>query len=423
MTKLMNFTLNDEDIKTDFNEYITAVGGQSIPQSRIQGFIISYIFERRLPGTKKTVIDIYKEKHADLTNLEREILSAIEGSFSSVFEIRRMFGSGFELYNLTDEITYRVISLSKMNNFRGVSPGQFALCRIFEYQKEYYLTEVSNIISSSNKDRVYKYAIARIVENPECAYKNNPDKKKEIEATIKSFGEKFEECFKTDEIVTTNTCADNIINMFNLYCDGGEKPSEEDISSNIKAPEKNRYFAVSEFKNSYSTFMEKSLEGFSSHNDTYDIGIIYDKKSGLFVLPFYETFCKIYETEDYKNIQGYKDCVKSFLENDKIPASIIKRIAAKYENFTARTNEIFEKNYSFDELLLAYKPESCDKEIFSSTSVLYAAKIFEKMMNAVSEKENFGHKEGIDYSNVGRNDKCPCGSGKKYKHCCMPKQL
>jgi len=22
---------------------------------------------------------------------------------------------------------------------------------------------------------------------------------------------------------------------------------------------------------------------------------------------------------------------------------------------------------------------------------------------------------------VGRNDKCPCGSGKKYKHCCLPK--
>jgi preprotein translocase subunit SecA len=24
---------------------------------------------------------------------------------------------------------------------------------------------------------------------------------------------------------------------------------------------------------------------------------------------------------------------------------------------------------------------------------------------------------------VGRNDPCPCGSGKKYKHCCMRKQL
>ena len=24
---------------------------------------------------------------------------------------------------------------------------------------------------------------------------------------------------------------------------------------------------------------------------------------------------------------------------------------------------------------------------------------------------------------VGRNDPCPCGSGKKYKHCCLPKEI
>jgi len=24
---------------------------------------------------------------------------------------------------------------------------------------------------------------------------------------------------------------------------------------------------------------------------------------------------------------------------------------------------------------------------------------------------------------VGRNDPCPCGSGRKYKHCCMRKDL
>ena len=24
---------------------------------------------------------------------------------------------------------------------------------------------------------------------------------------------------------------------------------------------------------------------------------------------------------------------------------------------------------------------------------------------------------------IGRNDKCPCGSGKKYKHCCLPREI
>ena len=37
--------------------------------------------------------------------------------------------------------------------------------------------------------------------------------------------------------------------------------------------------------------------------------------------------CKVYEETDYKTVQGYKDCIKSFLENDKVPANIIRNIA------------------------------------------------------------------------------------------------
>ena len=60
-------------------------------------------------------------------------------------------------------------------------------------------------------------------------------------------------------------------------------------------------------------------------------------------------------------------------------------------------------------------------KIFSSASVLYASKVFEQIMSSVSAKEETKQTEGIDYNGVGRNDKCPCGSGKKFKNCCMNK--
>lgn len=28
-------------------------------------------------------------------------------------------------------------------------------------------------------------------------------------------------------------------------------------------------------------------------------------------------------------------------------------------------------------------------------------------------------KPRVDYADVGRNDDCPCGSGRKFKHCCI----
>ena len=419
ITKIMNFVVNHETVKPDFDEYLATLSARNTDAVRTQALIIPYIFERRLTEEKKTIIQLYEENTQDLREEEKEILKYLEQSMSSVFEVRRVLSNGFELYNLVNERMYKVLSLVKMNNFRGITPGQFALCRIFPMKEEFYLLEISNVLSSINKDEVYKFAIAKIIEKPEDAYEQNPKKQEQIEKLVENFGNKFIECFDKDEVITTNIYADNLINLFNAYCDEGIMPDKEDFEANIKQVENNRYFTVSDFKNSYSDFMEKSLEGFSSHTSVYDIGIIYDKELGLFVLPFFQTFCKVYEAEDYKTIQGYKDCIKNFLENDKVPANIIRRVANRYSNFIDRTNEILETKYTLDSLLYNYKADSVEKKIFSSASVLYASKIFEEMMNVVSEKETAKDNANIDYTNVGRNDKCPCGSGKKYKNCCM----
>lgn len=422
ITKLMNFVISNELVKSDFDEYLATLSAKNADSARMQALIIPYIFERRLTEKRKTIIELYEDNNSDISNEEKEILSCLSKSFSSVFEVKRVMSNGFELYNLVNEKNYKVLSLVKMNNFRGITPGQFTLCRIFPMHDEYYLLEVSNVLSSINKDEVYKYAIAKIIEKPEDAYEQNPRKLEQIEKIVKDFGIKFNECFGSNEVITTNLYADNLINLFNVYCDDGVMPDKKEIEENIHQVETNRYFTVSDFKNSYSDFMEKSLEGFSSHSSIYDIGIIYDEELGLFVLPFYQTFCKIYEVDDYKTIQGYKDCIKSFLENDKVPANIIKNMSRKYPSFMDITNKILETNYSLEELLNYYKADSVEKKIYSSASVLYASKIFEQMMNLVSTKEESKKKEGIDYSNVGRNDKCPCGSGKKYKNCCMPRE-
>lgn len=421
ITKLMNFVMTNEIVKPDFEEYLATLSAKNADSSRIQALLIPYIFERRLTENKKTIIELFEENNKELSNEEREILNSLSKSFSSVFEVRRVLSNGFELYNLVNEKIYKVLSLVKMNNFRGVTPGQFAMCRIFPFIEDYYLLEISNVLSSINKAEVYKYTIAKIIENPEDAYEDNPKKLEQIEKLVDEFGKKFNECFCCDEVITTNFYADNLINLFNIYCDDGVMPDKKDIEDNIKQVETNRYFTVSDFRNSYSDFMEKSLEGFSSHSSSYDIGIIYDNELGLFVIPFYQTFCKIFETEDYKSVQGYKDCIKSLLENDKIPANVIRRVAEKYPNFIQRVNEILQADYTLDSLFAYYKTDSIEKRIFSSASVLYASKVFGQMMNVVSIQEESKPKDGIDYSNVGRNDKCPCGSGKKYKNCCMPR--
>ena len=36
-------------------------------------------------------------------------------------------------------------------------------------------------------------------------------------------------------------------------------------------------------------------------------------------------------------------------------------------------------------------------------------------------KKMLSGKERIDYSKIGRNDPCPCGSDAKFKNCCIDK--
>jgi uncharacterized protein YecA (UPF0149 family) len=56
------------------------------------------------------------------------------------------------------------------------------------------------------------------------------------------------------------------------------------------------------------------------------------------------------------------------------------------------------------------------KRQFSSPTVLYSSKAFSILMENADKAQTV--KPQID-KNVGRNDPCPCGSGKKYKKCCL----
>ena len=268
-------------------------------------------------------------------------------------------------------------------------------------------------LPSKRKTEAYRFAVAKIIQNPELVYLDNPEKQKEIEKDIKDIYNKFSEFFGTTEIITTNKCADELIGLFNDYAEEGEK---SDYKALIQEPDTYQFIDVSEFNNSYDNFLENSLGGFSAHKETYDVGIIYDKELGLYAIPFYGTFNKIFEVKDYTTILNYDKCIKYFLENDKFGANIIKMVAGKHSNFMEIVNAVLGKNYTLDDILKKYKRRYINNKIMSSTTVLYRSNAFSSTLGIIEEEEE---KPEIDLTKkIGRNDPCPCGSGKKYKKCC-----
>ena len=404
--ELAEFVQNDASVKPDFEEYIKTVNGMSF-----QSACFNYIFERNL--NNKSILTLFLENSKKLPASTKKIVKALMASMSSIFEVKRVLQNGFDLNNIINEKTYSVVSLVKMTSFRGIGSGQYVVARIFKFEKAYYLLEISGVLPSSRKDDALRYSVAKIIQNPELVYFDNPEKQKEIEKEVKEIYKKFIEFFGTDEIITTNKFADDLIGAFNDFAEGGEKV---DFSDKIQQPETYKFFSVSEFNNSYDNVLENSLGGFSSHKETYDVGIIFDEELGLYAVPFFATFNKIIENSD--NVENAKACVQFFLENDKFSANIIKRVAERHENFMEVVNKLLGTNYTFDELLEHYKSRYLENKIFSSTTVLYKSKAFSKTLGIIEEDIEKPSLEGVDLSKIGRNDPCPCGSGKKFKKCC-----
>ena len=103
------------------------------------------------------------------------------------------------------------------------------------------------------------------------------------------------------------------------------------------------------------------------------------------------------------------------MENDKIPASLVQRIAQKYPSFIDKLNEIYGTERTLNEFLEEYKLHYLRNKIYSPTSVLYASKSFSDLMGFIPNEEQIKAKEiQQEYGKtIGRNDPCPCGSDKK----------
>ncbi len=408
LEKLYNFVETDESVKKDFEEYKNTMGIKNTPKSSMKEFYIPYIFERKLPNEDKTIPELFFKK-AKLTDEEKKTAKSFFNIQSSIYEVKKVFKDGFELYNVVNEKKYEVIAIHKMTEYRGIGVGQYVVARIIEFLGKYYLIEISGRLAANKKIDAIRYAMAKIIEKPSLVYKDNKEKQKQIEAGIASMYEKFVECFNSDEVVTTNKCADDVIEMFNEFVETGK---EIDFGDKLQEPESFGFFDIKELHKT-GDFMQNPMKGFSSHKQIYDVGIIFDKSAGLFVIPFYKTFCKILESKNPEKIKNYEQCVQYFLKSESVPKTILERLANKFSKFVDLVNEVTRETLSLDKMLKKYKKDFA----YSTTSILYNSDVFSNTLDVWDEQENENLSK--DYSKVGRNDKCPCGSGKKYKQCCM----
>src|SRR3989339_702818 len=182
ITKILTFVKYNAEIQREFDKVIE---GRTFSESEWETFILSFVFERLFDDNKK-VFDIYKEKADDLSEEDKEILSGMDKSVYSMFEVKKVNKDGFELYNIVNEKTYHIQTLIKIVNFRGIMPGQYIACRFFPYESKNYLVGIDNVLPASMKENAYRYAVSQQMSKPELLYQDNKEKLAEIEQTIQN---------------------------------------------------------------------------------------------------------------------------------------------------------------------------------------------------------------------------------------------
>ena len=337
-----------------------------------------------------------------------EIIDALLNSFCGVFKVEKILSNAYEVECLTSNAKLTLIPMVKMSHLKQIGRFDYIQGRILELSGVQYILEIYDVISELNLFKATTTAIKYMLQNPKSAYYRNESKREVLEKSANEFWEKFNECFEANYVVTTNKKADRLIEFFNNYRLSGEK---KDCAELIEKVEKNIYLKIDEFNCDDNTFMQNAVGGFASHKETYDVALWVDKKRGLYIIPFLETFLKCFD----EKIDGADDCIREFLTSDKIPPSVIKFASEEKNNFFEVVNNVLKTNFSnLEEVLFNTKAAFIDSGVFSPVVVLFNSELFSTILGFEEESKTEEKEEKI----AGRNELCPCGSGLKYKKCC-----
>lgn len=144
----------------------------------------------------------------------------------------------------------------------------------------------------------------------------------------------------------------------------------------------------------------------------------------------YDAFWAAYFVQEK---EVYKDILKN---KDEVVTGTVSELAEKYNmevltmvGFLDGINDSLKKANPIDKLTettkvsLAYEPETLYKNMVAAKADwLYNLEEWDDILSEERRKELYKEEKlsgtVIKDKKIGRNDPCPCGSGKKYKQCC-----
>jgi hypothetical protein len=351
-------------------------------------FVYSYRFLDNL-----TVIDRFVSETSDLDEREKATVLRWKDPVVGLFQVKSTLPDGFIAENLINEVDYTIKPTTIPQRLEELArPGAFFRAKIIPVNdKEYTFSGAQGFLNTSEKG-IFKRVARLQMKHPQFAFRDNEEKIRRGFELQKEDRELFIEYFGSDEVLTEGRELPALAAEFmNYRMSKNEKPLPE----GYKPPQMH--------------FPKGLLE-------SKDVGIVFDELSGQHYLINYGIILNVFQSPDELKIQRYKRDILTYLEDQTISPRVLRRLLFKYPRnaeFIIRKildRPEFSLEKDFDPLMDEFKPSFRGKRIYPYILPM-SPKYVKAMRPELDKKKENGQK-------VGRNDPCPCGSGKKYKKCC-----
>lgn len=435
LSKIQNFA-----IKNDFKKLIV----KYLPKkTRLSEQWKIELYKNYISFSDLKPLDVMLESES-FAEREKELINSIKEGFIAPFEILDKKDC-LQVYNFVNEKEYLVCPV-KQEAFKN-NELKYFVSMMIEFEDNLYIMDVVE----NFKSRRAAYLVTKeiLLEDSTLLYRDNPEKEKEVKRLVNKIYSEFIDLFGSDAFLIEFDMAITFTDLFLEFIEIGNEEVKETLVSIFK--NRNNLENSGEAKNSES---ENDLEDIEDERDEKSPVLVFVvKDKGIYIANDYSVLEKIYATGDINFIYENTDILNNYFFEDFLdhPSEAILYLYEKSEDkekFLEITREIINEvseDYEFDSIpdikslnvyeLLDFFKENYDSEL--TTYSLYTLKLisnsinelFEETEAAVAELADLFEKQkektclkGEDFEipeKIGRNDPCYCGSGKKYKKCCM----
>ncbi len=367
-----------------------------------------FFFQHRM-ADGRTFVEHFVEKHPELPEAERAMLLGWRGVVEGIFEVAAREGDELVLANLVDELTYRTRSNKGPAALDPIQVGAFIIARVIPVGDRWVLSGSLQIYPKASRPQMYRVAAEMTMLFPRFAFRN-PDKLAEAWRIQREDRAAFVALFGGDTVVVPGSEVLEVVRRFRRFQtfewrgEDGRTVAEQVAAETGTAPDPAALDA------DFTADLAADIGAAMQQAET--VGIVYDEIDGLHFFPDYAMVAEAFARPELLADETYGAVVAEYLEEPDIVPLPLVRLAAQHPT---HVNQVFRTvlqraDFSWrregEALLRLWKPD-----YYAVEPVPAVAPLSDTLANAMRQEPAAARK-------VGRNDPCPCGSGKKYKRCC-----